>query len=64
MRWEPQSGGWVLRVSFNDPVIGHRFAGLAYPLSAGKWVGEVFEKDLAGEFESLEKAKKFVEENL
>ena len=53
-----------MRISFTDPVLGHRFAGLAYPLSGGRWIGEVFEKDLAGAFGSEKEAKKFVEGNL
>lgn len=63
MRWEPKFGGWVLRVNFKDPCVGNRFAGLVYPLSGGRWLAEVFEKDLAGGFGSEREAKKFVEEN-
>jgi hypothetical protein len=62
MRWEPQSGGWILRVSFTDPCIGNRFAGLVYPLSGGRWIWEVLDADEAGAEDSLEKAKKRVEE--
>jgi hypothetical protein len=64
MRWQQQSGGWVLRVSFTDPCIGHRFAGLVYPTSQGKWIWEVFERDLAGLANSLELAKKAVENEI
>ena len=60
MRWEPQAVGWVLRVSFDDPCIGHRFAGLVYPSTRG-FIWEVFEQDKAGLAESLEVAKKIVE---
>ena len=61
MRWEPSFGGWVLRISFTEPCIGHRFAGLIYPRSGGRWLGEVFEKDLAQGFESEREARKWVE---
>ncbi len=61
MRWEKQPVGWVLRVSFSDPCIGHRFAGLVYPTSQSKWIWEVFEQDLAGLADSLELAKQMVE---
>lgn len=63
MRWEPKFGGWVLRVSFTDPCLGSRFAGLVYPLSGGRWVSEVFDKDIAQGFESEREARKFVEAN-
>ena len=64
MRWERRFVGWVLRVSGTDISIGNRFAGLVYPLSKGRWIGEVFDKDLAGGFDTIEEAKKFVEGNL
>lgn len=60
MRWEQQSGGWVLRVSFTDPCIGHRFAGLVYPTTGG-WIWEVFGEDRAGTTATLRSAQKFVE---
>lgn len=63
MRWEPQSGGWVLRISFTDPCIGHRFAGLIYPATKG-FIWEVFERDMAGLADSLEAAKKMVEREI
>ena len=62
MRWEEQHGGYVLRTSY--VVLDRLFAGLVYPLSKGRWIGEVFHKDLAKGFGSLEEAKKFVEGNL
>ena len=61
MRWEKQFGGWILRVSFTDPCLGHRFAGLVYPTSEKKWIWEVFEQDKAGLADNLELAKKMVE---
>lgn len=64
MLWQQQSGGWVLRVSFTDPCIGNRFAGLVYPTSEKKWIWEVFESDLAGLADSLGQAKKIVEKEV
>lgn len=61
MRWEKSSDGWVLRMSFTDPCIGHRFAGLVYPISGGRWLWEIFGLDLAGAVGSFEEAKKAVE---
>jgi hypothetical protein len=60
MRWEPQPVGWVLRVSYTDPCIGRRFAGLVYPMTRG-WIWEVFGIDKAGLVDSPEQAKKMVE---
>ena len=51
-------------MSFTDPCIGSRFAGLVYPLSYGKWLGEVFDKDMAQGFGSEREAKKWVEGNI
>ena len=64
MRWEPKFGGWVLRVSFIEPCSGYRFAGLVYPLAKGRWLAEVFDRDLAEAFDSEREARKFVEERI
>ncbi len=64
MRWEKQPVGWVLRVSFTDPCMGHRFAGLVYPSSEGNWLWEVFEQDKAGLESSLILAKQMVEKEV
>lgn len=61
MRWEPQSGGWILRISYTDPCIGHRFAGLVYPLSEHRFLWEMLDSDEIGAEESIEAAKKQVE---
>ncbi len=64
MRWEPQSGGWILRISYTDPCIGHRFAGLVYLLSGWRWAWEILDLDAAGAEPSLELAKKQVENHV
>lgn len=64
MRWERQFDGWVLRTSWSVPVIGKLFAGLVYPVSKGRWLAEVFCKDIAGGFDNIEEAKAFVELNV
>ena len=53
-----------MRVGFKEPCVGSRFAGLIYPLSKGRWIGEVFDKDLAAGFESEREARKWVEERV
>lgn len=63
MRWDQQSGGWILRIGFTDQKIANRFAGLVYPLSGHRWLAEVFGKDLAESFAEQSEAMKWVEDN-
>ena len=49
-----------MRVSFTDPCVGHRFAGIIYPV-AGGWIWEVLGEDKAGLEKEERLAKKKVE---
>ena len=70
MRWEKPEGidhpgAQVLRVN-KYPTPALKFMGLVYKVSKGRWIGEVFGKDLAKGFEGVrgeEEAKEFVEGN-
>ena len=64
MRWEPQSGGWILRISFTDQSIEHRFVGIVFPLSKGRWIWELLGLDLVGAVDSMDQAKKAVGANI